>query len=1157
MKTNLFLRARSSLLVLCFTFLATTMAWGQIISQYVETNSGTSPKGIEIWNNTGATLDFSTNNLEIQQGTNGGTPTTLVTVSSGTLASGEVMVIGTSDMGTYLTNQSLTSVAYEDYTFSFNGDDALVVEYGGVVTDVFGNPGSDPGSSWDGNGVSTADQNIQLLDGITTGDTNGWTDPSSRFETVSTDPTNDLTGFGVAPELTASPLLSVATTTLTGFEYIEGSGPSASQSFDVSGTNLDGSDVILLAGTGFEISESESSGYSDEITLANYDGDPATIYVRLAAGEAIGNYNDIVLISGGDAPDIEVDLSGEVTPVPQPELNIDATSLTGINYMEGNGPSAAQTVTLTGANLDGTQDVTVELLMEAASNFEISQDDVTYSDSFTLTNYDGSATDIYVRLKAGLTEYTYDDFILINGYDVTEVEVELSGEVTPFIDQYSGEGEFELVTSLADLEDGYYVVANETSEYLMTNENSGYFLSEDLILDSSNNVVNPATDRVWYIEADGDGYTIYNEVTEKYVGWFSGNSASEEDNVTDNTRWTFNYQDDKFTVNNVATPDRQLSYNAGAPRFAAYGNNFQQELQLYKYSITTADFTWEDGVWSPQTPIGNATATDDILIVNGSAAFNGDVELNNLYVQNGATLEVENVLKVNGDIENNGSIVFKSTSVANTAQFDVFNGTISGNGSFTAERYFPANRAFRLIASSIDGGSIYENWQENGNYQAAIGTHITGGDLTDGFDQSGSDNPSLFTYDNTLEDQTGQAAWNAVANTNATNIDAGTPYRLFVRGDRDIDLTSNDSPANQTIIRTTGSLHTGDFSPSISAVGGNFSFIGNPYQAIVDATQLQFTGDINNNFMYVWDASVNDNGAYVTVDLSDNSNDGSTSDASQFIQPGQAVFFRNNETFSTAPSVTFTESAKATSESLTTIFNQEDTNRLNIRLYAAEDHQDEEREIDAVSMRFSETFSNEVNDFDAAKLGNIDENLALFTDNNLLAIERREIPMHEEEMQLVVVNYRSDEYVLEFLIDELPEDANLSVYDEYLDTTTEITSAENTYAYSVDQSISESTNPFRFKLMFDMETFSTETVQHQELSFYPNPVNQKASLYLPNNTANYEIAVFDILGNRLNIDLPNLEESRTQLDFSTLSSGVYILKLYGEENQHQIKFIKN
>lgn len=46
----------------------------QIISQYVKIDSGTSTKGIEIWNNTSSVLDFSVDNLLIEKGTNGATP---------------------------------------------------------------------------------------------------------------------------------------------------------------------------------------------------------------------------------------------------------------------------------------------------------------------------------------------------------------------------------------------------------------------------------------------------------------------------------------------------------------------------------------------------------------------------------------------------------------------------------------------------------------------------------------------------------------------------------------------------------------------------------------------------------------------------------------------------------------------------------------------------------------------------------------------------------------------------------------------------------------------------------------------------------------------------------------------------------------------------
>lgn len=175
----------------------------QIISQYVETNSGLVPKGIEIWNNTAATLDFATNNLIIQQGTNGGVPGNLAgtLIDSGFLAPGEVLVIGTSDIGTYLIEQGLF-VRFVSFGLSFNGDDALVVRYGSTTTDVFGNSGSDPGSAWSGSGVSTANQNIRLLSSITTGDLDGWTDPSTRFETVGITPATlpaGLSGFGVPP----------------------------------------------------------------------------------------------------------------------------------------------------------------------------------------------------------------------------------------------------------------------------------------------------------------------------------------------------------------------------------------------------------------------------------------------------------------------------------------------------------------------------------------------------------------------------------------------------------------------------------------------------------------------------------------------------------------------------------------------------------------------------------------------------------------------------------------------------------------------------------------------------------------------------------------------------------------------------------------------
>lgn len=180
-------------LIVAFLFI-TNISYSQIISQYVETSSGSVPKGIEVWNNTAGVLDFAANNLIVKKGTNGSSPNVDFTLSSGTLAADAVIVIGTADMEATATGNG---AAFALKAFQFNGDDALEIWYGATKTDIFGEPGSDPGSAWSANGVETRNSNISLKAGISNGSLTGWTDPSVRFETTCTD--NCLTGFGIAP----------------------------------------------------------------------------------------------------------------------------------------------------------------------------------------------------------------------------------------------------------------------------------------------------------------------------------------------------------------------------------------------------------------------------------------------------------------------------------------------------------------------------------------------------------------------------------------------------------------------------------------------------------------------------------------------------------------------------------------------------------------------------------------------------------------------------------------------------------------------------------------------------------------------------------------------------------------------------------------------
>ncbi|MBK7632124.1 MAG: lamin tail domain-containing protein [Ignavibacteriales bacterium] len=331
------------LLIVTILFFS-SFSFSQIISQYVETNSGSVPKGIEVWNNTTSTLDFSTNNLVVRQGTNGAALATLYTISSGTLAPGAVLVIGTTDMQATAVGNG---AAFYTFAFTFNGDDALALVYGGTTTDIFGTPGVDPGTAWTGGTVSTANQNIQLLSGITTGNVVGWSDPSLRFEVVSTNPAADITGFGLAPGSAAVPLLSSSVSSLNSLSYVFGNGPSTSQLYTLTGTDLDGSDVTVTAPADYEISLDDAT-FTSEITLTAYDGTATDIHVRLIAGLAAGTYdNEDITNAGGGSVTLNVTCNGSITGV--------LPNLFFSEYVEGSSNNkAVEIINISGSDVDLT-----------------------------------------------------------------------------------------------------------------------------------------------------------------------------------------------------------------------------------------------------------------------------------------------------------------------------------------------------------------------------------------------------------------------------------------------------------------------------------------------------------------------------------------------------------------------------------------------------------------------------------------------------------------------------------------------------------------------------------------------------------------------------------------------------------------------------------
>ena len=153
--------------------------------------------------------------------------------------------------------------------------------------------------------------------------------------------------------------------------------------------------------------------------------------------------------------------------------------------------------------------------------------------------------------------------------------------------QYSGTGTFTKITALADLTDGYYVVAYGTT-FAMNNTNAGSFFANTAITPTSNVITNPSSAIVWKIQTHVDGgRTIYDETNSKYVSYTGSSNASYA--VTSvaggSERWTFAWVTSVFTVTNVTSATRLLQYNNPSSRFACYTGS-QQNITLYKMAVS-------------------------------------------------------------------------------------------------------------------------------------------------------------------------------------------------------------------------------------------------------------------------------------------------------------------------------------------------------------------------------------------------------------------------------------------------------------------------------------------------------------------------------------------------------------------------------------------
>jgi hypothetical protein len=573
-------------------------------------------------------------------------------------------------------------------------------------------------------------------------------------------------------------------------------------------------------------------------------------------------------------------------------------------------------------------------------------------------------------------------------------------------------------------------------------------------------------------------------------------------------------------------------------------------MAIDDFSIRTlTSSTWNGTAWSNGTP----TSATNVLI-DGNFTTAENFTCNELTINSGKTLTVSagHTLSVGGNIANNGSIVFKSDATG-SGLFGPFTAAVTGSGNVTVERYIPANkRSFRFLTSAVTTTtSIKENWQENvsnsttvyannQNPNSGYGTHITGtGGDANGFDATTTNIPSMYTYTN--------GAWATVQNTNTNTFTAGTPYRLMVRGDRSIDMSTNTPTPTNTTLRATGALHTGDFSPALNPAASGYSFVGNPYQAPIDIkAALDASTNMDKTKVYYWDPTLNTRGGYVTRTLSSNSNN-VTSSFNQYLQPGQAVFVQ--KTSAGSPTMTITESHKSLNNAAAGVFrtaNVSDFGLLRLHLQASTNNQ--WNTIEGTLAVFNTTYSWNTTEEDAVKFANLDEEVSLMQDNTALAIAMQTNPSSTNELPIQLKNTRHAAYQWKF---ELSDYNGLTPY--LVDT------QNNTYTQIENNTVV----PFtvngqelnRFKIVFQSAALGTSDFDKSIIALYPNPSKAGLGFDITGVPTDATVQLYTVLGQNIPVQTITTGNRLHIKPTTEVNQGLYFVNITSEGQTSQVKWI--
>jgi hypothetical protein len=423
---------------------------------------------------------------------------------------------------------------------------------------------------------------LSIANGQTFGISWVTTDASSSDNGIAID-NFSISASGSPPSMTVNP------TSLSGFSYSQGSGPSVAKTSVLNGSNLNPSsgNITITGSTNYEVSTNGST-FSSSQTIAYTSStlNNSTIYVRLKAGLTSGTYNnENVVVSGGGITSQNIACSGKILSA---EPVIQATNITSDSV-------STASMVISWTNGSGTNRA---VFMKEGVQGTITDptDSVSYSAS---ANWNSKGTQL------GSSGY----YCIFNGSDNSVSLTNLTTNTNYWIQvfEYNGSGIYTnyLTITASGNPNNFYVtptiqasniifptVASNSITASWTNGNGS---GRIVIINTSNSFVNPSNG------TNPSASTNYSGSGQQVVFNGTGNTVAVTNLSAGVTYW--------FRVYDYNGSSTSTQYNVNTA--TSNPNNQSSSTATYIWTGGVGDLNWNTaGNWSPSR---NSVSSSDKL----------------------------------------------------------------------------------------------------------------------------------------------------------------------------------------------------------------------------------------------------------------------------------------------------------------------------------------------------------------------------------------------------------------------------------------------------------------------------------------------------------------------------------------------------------------